>query len=125
MTTTNTEGDGWAAFKREFGLDDWPTPACSAPNGATLAPLRAEVARLRPGPRPKQPPVPVADGMKYCWKCQTALPLASFDGDRDKADAKRGACRPCDAEARARRARERRARLKLQPTNGGGLSAIQ
>lgn len=124
MTITNTEGDAWATFKREFALDDWPTPPQHAADGATLAPLRAEVERLGAGRPRKQPPVPVADGEQYCWSCQSVLPAASFTVDRSRA-APRLNCRKCDGTARARRKREQAMRAKSQPTDGGGLSAIQ
>lgn len=115
MTTTNTKGDAWAAFKREFALDDWPTPPQHAADGATLAPLRAEVERLGVGRPRKQAPVTLADGERYCWGCRSALPVASFTADRFRADGLKLNCRKCDGAARARRKRERNARLKSQP----------
>jgi hypothetical protein len=57
MTITNTEGDAWATFKREFALDDWPTPPQHAADGATLAPLRVNRRPKRtPYRRPKGTP---------------------------------------------------------------------
>lgn len=116
MNTNDPQGNSWEEFKREFGLDNWQTPACFAAQGASLAPLRAEVERLGVGRPRKQPPVPVPDGARYCWACQSVLPVASFTADRRRA-APRLTCRACDATARARRKRERNARLKSQSTD--------
>lgn len=125
MTSTNTEGDAWAAFKREYGLHEWPTSERFAPKAATLAPLRAAVERLGPGRPRKCPPAPLPDGSRYCWACESALPLASFYADPRYADGVRSSCRRCEATARARRKRDRNARMKSQSINGGGVSATQ
>ena len=117
MNTNDPQATTWEEFLREFGLDRSPTPEQSAVEGATLAPLRAEVERLGLGRPRKQPPVPVADGMRYCWAGKSVLPLASFDIDRWRADGRKLNCRRCEASARARRKRERNARLKSQSTD--------
>ncbi|HEX8554456.1 MAG TPA: hypothetical protein VF695_07095 [Sphingomonas sp.] len=111
MNTDDLQGESWEEFKREFGLDSWQTPERFAAQGASLAPLRAEAERLGFGRPRKQPPVFVADGMRYCWACKSALPLASFNIDRWRADGLKLNCRKCDGTARARRKRERYARL--------------
>jgi hypothetical protein len=125
MKTKDPQGNAWEEFKREFDLDSWQTPDRFAAQGASLAPLRAEVERLGLGRPRKQPPVPVADGMRYCWTCEAVLPIASFNIDRWRVDGLKLNCRSCDGSARARRKRERNARLKSQSKNGGGSSAIQ
>jgi uncharacterized paraquat-inducible protein A len=117
MNTNDPHGNSWEEFKYEFGMDVWQTPARFAPHGASLAPLRAEVERLCVGRPRKQPPVPLADGFRYCWACQSARPLASFTIDRRAADGLKADCRRCDATARAKRKRERAARLKAQLTS--------
>ena len=111
MNTIDPQGNAWEEFKREFGLDSWSTPHSIAADGASLAPLRAEVERLGVGRPRKQPPVPVADGERSCWGCQSPLPIASFTVDRYRADGLKLNCRKCDGTARARRKRERYARL--------------
>lgn len=48
-------------------------------------------------PRPrKQPPVPVADGHKFCFHCQTVKPQPDFAKDRSRWDGLRPMCRECD-----------------------------
>ena len=115
MTTTSTQVDGWEQFKRE-SLGSWPTPEPFSPLGASLAPLREEVACLTRGRPRKQPPVPVPIAMKYCWACRSVLPLASFATDRHRHDGKKMDCRTCDSAAAYARIQARRARLKLQVT---------
>lgn len=124
MNTDDIQATTWVEFLRETGLDQWPSSRTYSERD-TLAPLRAEVERLGLGRPRKQPPVPVPDGSRYCWSCQTVHPRASFTIDRRAADGLKADCRRCDATARARRKRERNARLKSQSSNGGGVSAIQ
>lgn len=80
-------------------------------NGPTLQRMPEAVRPLQRGRPRKKPPIFVPAGMKYCWSCQSALPLTSFVVDRRQPDGKKMDCGRCDNAARVAR---RRARLRLQ-----------
>lgn len=109
MTLSSPQVDAWADFKREHGLDDQSATERDGMRGPTLTRVRREVARLGRGRPRKQPPVPVPADQKFCWGCQSVLPLSSFATDNKNHDRKRINCRSCDDAAR-------RARLKAQVT---------
>ncbi len=108
MSTETTTADAWEEFKRAHGLDVWPTPERFAPGGATLAPLRAAAVAALRGRPPKRPPVPVPDGMRYCWSCTHVRPVEQFSANRAQPDGWRLTCKRCDNRARI----DRRARLR-------------
>lgn len=43
-----------------------------------------------------EPPMPIAPGFKYCFKCQSPHPVEAFAIDRKAWDGLRLCCRACD-----------------------------
>lgn len=111
MSNETTTADAWEEFKRTHGLD-WPAPQRFVPGGPTLGPLRAMAVAAVRGRPPKKPPVPVPEGMRYCWSCTRVLPAEQFSTNRLAPDGKRLTCKRCDNQLRV----YRRNRLKA-PTS--------
>jgi len=84
-----------------------------APGAASV--LAAGSGRGRPR---KDPPVNVPSGSKYCFRCHSVLPLASFATDNKTYDSKRADCRACDNAASAARDKHRRALRNMRLAAG-------
>lgn len=59
----------------------------------------------------KKPPVPVPPGHRFCFLCETLLPLSAYGLRKGTRDGRQSNCRPC-VRASSRRSRIRQNHLR-------------